>query len=156
MDEVCYNSIAGFFFFLTSGLCAKNYIVMVSKIILNYLSLDSLWLGHSSRLVKEMNTSQERYRKSSYLQTKCLNSLTTWEPQIKATLTQLPMCQTGTKCSSGQTGQRCPRAPSAHSLDPATLLLGIFPADTAPAKLGHTDTSSLKWQNTENILNAHI
>ena len=57
MDEVCYNSIAGLFFFLTSGLCAKNYIVMVSKIILNHLSLDNLWLGHSSRLVKEMNTS---------------------------------------------------------------------------------------------------
>lgn len=86
----------------------------------------------------------------------CLNSLTTWELQIKATLTQLPMCQTGTKCSSGQTGQRCPWAPSAHSLDPATLLLGIFPADTPPTKLGHIDTSSLKWQNAENILNARI
>jgi len=56
MDEVCYNSIAGFFF-LTSGLCAKNYIVMVSKIFLNHLSLDNLWLCHSSSLVKELKTS---------------------------------------------------------------------------------------------------
>lgn len=54
MDEVCYNSIAGFFFFLTSGLCAKNYIVMVSKIILNHLSFDNLWLGHPSILVKRI------------------------------------------------------------------------------------------------------
>lgn len=42
----CYDNIA--LFFLTSELCAKNYIVLLSKIILNHLSLDNLWLGHSS------------------------------------------------------------------------------------------------------------
>lgn len=43
------------FFFLTSGLCAKNYIVMVSKVVLNHLSFDNLWLGHSSSLMKGKN-----------------------------------------------------------------------------------------------------
>lgn len=67
----------------------------------------------------------------------------------------LPMCQTGMKYGSGQTGQRYPLGTLCSQPGPSNPASRNLPADTPPTKLGHTDTAA-KNDKILKTFNAHI